>query len=144
MSKTTKPVRVLVTQTVSECLDTIVMVPEGADETDIANCAVAEALDREHGWCVTDNPWSVRVREGGTVSEPLSPDFEAVEAIRSEERAATSGLSEGEGQALAEAARALVAGAPDWDGESPFVDVAKDDFDALAAVIIRAQGRAER
>ena len=142
MSRETKPVRVVVTQTTTESLDTIVMVPEGADEQEIADHAVAEALDREHGWLVGDNPWTVEIKQDGTVSEPLSPDFEAVEAIRDAARAAGGGPGDGEIRALTEAARALIANALDGDGESPFVDVRKDDLDALAAIVIEAQRRA--
>lgn len=82
MSEKTRSVRVIVTQTITECLETIVSVPEGASDQDIANRAVAQVLDRERGWSVTENPWSVKIVECGSVSAPLSPDFEAVDAIR--------------------------------------------------------------
>ncbi len=82
MSEETRNVRVVVIQTITECLETLVLVPEGASEQDIANLAVAEALDREQGWIVTDNPWSVEIREEGLASNKLSPDFDAVDAIR--------------------------------------------------------------
>lgn len=82
MSEKSRSVRVIVTQSITECLETIVSVPEGASDQDIANHAVAQALDREHGWSVTENPWFVAIVEAGNFGAPLSPDFEAVDAIR--------------------------------------------------------------
>lgn len=82
MSEKTRSVRVIVTQTITECLETIVSVPEGASDQDIANHAVAQVLDREQGWSVTENPWFVAIVEAGNPGAALSPDFVAVDAIR--------------------------------------------------------------
>lgn len=82
MSEQNRSVRVIVTQTITECLETIVSVPGGAGDQDIANLAVAQVLDREQGWTVTENPWSVEIVEGGNLGAALSPDFAAVDAIR--------------------------------------------------------------
>lgn len=82
MSEKTRSVRVVVTQTITECLETVVSVPGGASDQDIANHAAAQALDREHGWSVTENPWFVTIVEAGKSGAALSPDFEAVDAIR--------------------------------------------------------------
>ena len=85
MNEKMRTVKAVVTQTVTESLALLVTVPDDADAQEIANRAVAEGLDRERGWCVTDNPWAVEiVEDDGTVSAPLSPDFDAVDVIRGE------------------------------------------------------------